>query len=194
MNGGLIAARYAKALLEYAYERDCADKLYKEMGEVAANFVKAPAMNRVLNNPMLSSGQKSELLVAAVGEGASEEFRKFVNMVISNRREKYFQGMAVMYVELYRKRNNINIASLSTATPVAQNVEERLEQLVANQTKGIVEFDTYVDPDLLGGFIFEMNYMRLDASASTQLSKIKKQLKELNNKGAKNFLNIEAPK
>ena len=38
MNTGMISVRYAKALLEFAYEKKCAEKVYGEMANVARSY------------------------------------------------------------------------------------------------------------------------------------------------------------
>lgn len=180
MNAGIIAVRYAKALLEYADEKTSAEHVYAEMKQLAANFSREPALRRTLENPILSALQKNELLLAAAGGAVSAVYRDFARLVVKNRREDHMHSIALMYLELYRKRNNISIGSLATATPISPEVTERMRRLFATQTGGTVEFRTKVDPSLLGGFVFEMDFKRLDASVATQLRHIGNQLKEKN--------------
>ena len=43
-----------------------------------------------------------------------------------------------------------------------------------------VEFNTKVDPDIIGGGILEIGYWRIDASIAGQLKRVKKQFIEKN--------------
>lgn len=180
MNAGIIAVRYAKALMEYAGEKALTRQVYAEMKQLAESFSREAALRRALDNPMLSARQKTDLLSAAAGGEVSEAFRDFAAMVVKNRREDQMQSIALMYLELYRKKNNISIGFLATATPVSPEATERMRRLIAAQTHGTVEFRTKVDPALLGGFVFEMDFKRLDASVAAQLRHIANQLKEKN--------------
>ena len=56
----------------------------------------------------------------------------------------------------------------------------RLKELIEAQTRGKLELEASVKPDLIGGFVFEMNCERLDASVATQLRSIKRQFAEKN--------------
>ena len=49
-----------------------------------------------------------------------------------------------------------------------------------------VDFRTEVNPDLIGGFIVQVEDRRLDASIATQLQTIRKEWEEKNRKTRKN--------
>ena len=61
-----------------------------------------------------------------------------------------------------------------------ETTEQRLKEWIVSRTHGTVELRTLVRPDILGGFIFEMNSMRLDASVATQLREIREQFIDRN--------------
>lgn len=50
--------------------------------------------------------------------------------------------------------------------------------MVQARTKGSVEFNTEIDPDIIGGFILEYDTYRLDASVKAKLNSILTQLKK----------------
>ena len=168
MNTGMIPVRYAKALLEFAYEKKCAEQVYAEMSAVAGSFEREHALRRVLDNPVLPVDKKTELIRTAGGGRTSEVFDRFVWLVLHNRRERYLQSISLMYLDLYRKLNRISTGRLETAVPVTPETERKIIDLIASE------------PELLGGFVFEMDSERLDASIATQLRNIKKQFVEKN--------------
>ena len=55
---------------------------------------------------------------------------------------------------------------------------KRLETMVKARTKGSVEFNTEIDPEIIGGFILEYDTYRLDASVKAKLNSILTQLKK----------------
>ena len=168
MNTGMIPVRYAKALLEFAYEKKCAEQVYAEMSAVAGSFEREHALRRVLDNPVLPVDKKTELIRTAGGGRTSEVFDRFVWLVLHNRRERYLQSIS------------ISTGRLETAVPVTPETERKIIDLIASETNGKVELKTSVKPELLGGFVFEMDSERLDASIATQLRNIKKQFVEKN--------------
>ena len=53
-----------------------------------------------------------------------------------------------------------------------------MKQMVESKTLGTVEFQTEVNPEIIGGFILEYDTYRMDASVKTKLNTILTQLKK----------------
>ncbi len=180
MDIGIISKRYAKALYEYAYESRNEKVVYTEMQILVNCYKKVPKLRPALENPILSKEEKIKLLCEAAGENVSNEYERFVTLVLKERREKFMQFIAYSYIDLYRQMNHINIGKLITASPVKEEIIERMKNIVAKGTQGTVEFETYVEPLILGGFIFEINFNRLDASIATQINRVRQQFIDKN--------------
>ena len=56
--------------------------------------------------------------------------------------------------------------------------EQKMRKMVESKTKGTVEFETEVNPGIIGGFILEYDTYRLDASVQSQLRQVLTQLKK----------------
>jgi len=182
MNRGIISTRYAKALLSYALERGVEDEVYTQIIQLSQSFNEVPELEKSLASPILSAENKVSLVRTASGSAVSDEFDRFINLVLINKREYLLHSISLMYTNLYHKYKNISVCNLVTAVPVSNEVEERIKKLITDKTHGSVELKKSVNPDILGGFVFELNYNRLDASIATQLKRIKKQFLAINNK------------
>ncbi len=182
MDIGIIARRYAKALIAYAVEQKTEDVVYQEILMFVKNYQEIKQVAEVLDNPLLAAEQKINIICQAASNEASPVFRKFAALVVSHHREAFLPFIAHSFIGLYRKMKHISIGQLITAVPVADKEADRLEKwiedLAANSTDVIL--DKKVDPKILGGFIFEIDDYRLDASVATQFEKIKKQFIEKN--------------
>ena len=77
---------------------------------------------------------------------------------------------------------HISVGKLITAVPADKRISTRLEKMIEDRSQNSIEviMETKVDPNILGGFIFQLDDMRLDASVSTQFEQIKKQFIEKN--------------
>lgn len=182
MEVGILSMRYAKALMGYAQERKAEDRVYDEFNTLSYCFSAQPALREALDNPVIPVKTKIELLcTAAVGNGkASEVFERFIRLVLERHREGYLQFMALMYLDLYRKLKHIGVGRLITAVPVDKATEERIRSTAAHILHADMELDTVVDPSIEGGFIFDINDYRLDASIATQLKRVKQQFIDKN--------------
>ena len=164
---GVISMRYAKALLAYADEKGTEDTVYEEAGILADSFSRIPELRQALDNPVLPAETKLKLICEAAGGGkVSEELKRFVELVLEERREKFLQFMLW---------SNISVGKITTVCPVAEEVVNRIRALVVEKTHGTVEFKTKIDPKLEGGFIFEIGTYRLDASVANQIKRVKQQ-------------------
>ncbi len=182
MNTGVIPMRYARALLAFAKDRGTQEALYSQMKGVAMSFSQFGNLRDILNNPIIGKQQKLNLLESAAGEHPCKEYLKFIDLLLAHKRENYLQSIALMYIDLYRKEQGIVVGSLTTAVPVTPKEQERIKQMLMPDNKGKLEFNTNVDADILGGFVFCYDTYRLDASVSAQLKRLKAQLLEKNRK------------
>jgi F-type H+-transporting ATPase subunit delta len=88
------------------------------------------------------------------------------------------QFIANSYITLYRQQKNIIRGKLTTAVAVLPATEQRMRQMVERKTQGTVEFESEVNPDIIGGFILEYDTYRMDASVRSKLNTILTQLRK----------------
>ena len=176
MNTGKISARYAKALFMFAEENNHEELVYNDIKTLSQSFCEVPKLRESLHNPTISKQNKKELLITAAGTQVCAEFNRFVDLVIEHKREEYFQSICLVYQDMYRQKKNIITSTLVTAAPITDAEEDRMRKAVQSVTDGTVEFKKEVDPDLIGGFILNVETYQLDASIKSQLRKIKDSL------------------
>jgi F-type H+-transporting ATPase subunit delta len=152
------------------------DQVYQEMQQLSKSYVDVPALRHTIDNPMLSKEKKADLLAVATGEDPSQLTRSFIALVLKEDRESVMQFIANSYITLYRKQKNIIRGKLTTAARVSAETEQKMRRMVESKTNGTVEFETEVDPDIIGGFILEYDTYRLDASVKSKLNSILTQL------------------
>lgn len=162
MNAGLIASRYANALMRFARENRVEGRLYEEAG----------ALRRAFGN---------DAEVQACVAGLSEPMQKFLSLVIRNKRVEFLPEILRVFRILYRKENGITQALLTTAAE-DPGLAGKLRTLMQAQGFTQVDFKTEVNPALIGGFILQVEDKRLDASIATQLRTIRKEWEEKNRK------------
>ena len=170
--------RYARALLKSATDQKQEDTVYQDMMTVAKSYLDVPALRHTIDNPMLSKDKKEALLTTAAGEKPCQLTKAFIALVLKEDRENVMQFMANSYITLYRKQKNVIRGKLTTAARVSAQTEQKMRQMVESKTNGTVEFETEVDPDIIGGFILEYDTFRMDASVKSKLNTILTQLKK----------------
>ena len=178
MDIGVISVRYARALLKSATDAKIETDVYKEMQTLAKTYSEVPQLRQTIDNPMLSKDTKQQLLLTAVGEKPCELTKAFISLVLKEDRENVMQFIANSYVTLYRQQKNVIRGRLITAAAVSPATEQKMRQMVESKTNGTVEFETEVNPDIIGGFILEYDTYRMDASVKSKLNSILNTLKK----------------
>lgn len=153
-------------------------EVYADMQTLGQAYTDVPQLRFTIDNPMLDRSQKKTLLETACGTHPTELTKQFLDLVLNEGREGTLQLIANSFVTLYRQQKNITRGRLITATAVAPETEEKMKQMVETKTQGTVEFQTEVNPDIIGGFILEYDTYRMDASVKTKLNAILNTLKK----------------
>ena len=145
---------------------------------LSESYVRVPQLRFTIDNPMLSKDKKKLLILTACGAEQQALTERFIDIVLSEDRESILQFMANSYITLYRQKKNVIRGRLITATAVSQATEQKMRQMVESRTNGTVEFESEVDPDIIGGFILEYDTFRMDSSVKTKLKSILNTLKK----------------
>ena len=166
MDAGLIASRYANALLLFASETKEEKRVYDDA--------------ETLKQAVQAKGDLTGCI-----EKLSAPMQRFLALVIRNKRVEYLPAILHDYRVLYRKAKGITRAWLTTATENPE-LADKLAQLMKLQGFTEIDFKTEVKPDLIGGFVVQVEDKRLDASIASQLRDIRKEWEEKNRKNRNN--------
>lgn len=176
MNDGLIPQRYAKALYKTALEKGNTAGVYEEMKRVVASFEANPTLQKTLANPFVSRSDKEMLMLEAAGD-AESDYKAFVKLILDNHREEYAYAMALAYRRIYREENSISQVQITTAAPLGTHEIDRLKALVEKAFPGRkLEFHIAVNPELIGGFVIDVDSVRMDASLSNEIEQLRQKL------------------
>ncbi len=182
MNTGPIAHRYAKALLKYAQETGAGDKLYSQACVLVLRMQELRQLADVVQkHPEVSLDRKIELLDSALGELMADVLRRFVVLIYEHKRMEHFERMLYSFIEQYRSANAIMVGKLVTAAPVA-GLKERLQDALAEKIGVSVLLDEDINPEILGGFVLNIDDYRVDASVEGQFRLLRRELIDNNNR------------
>lgn len=171
MYTGLIATRYARALADFAAANGEERKVYDEVLHLIAVYETDPSIQEALFSPVLPATAKQALFWQVSDGRISRTLNGFIALVLRRRREKFLCFMLHSYISLYKQRHDILDAKLTTAVPVSDQEAERIAGLAQMRTRSReVRLCRKVDPSLIGGFIFRLDDLLVDASLAHQLN------------------------
>jgi len=177
MTIGIISTRYARALYSLAFDEGAEEMVYNDMKSIHRQFMSFPEIKRYLSSPIVTKGEKVDILmVCAGGDGASEVTKKFLSFVVERDKEALLQLMCVAYNRVYRKINGILSVKLISAYKMDDEIIERIHTGIERMYHSKVELESFIDESIIGGFIVTVDNNRLDSSVSGELEKIKKEM------------------
>ncbi|MBQ9892299.1 MAG: ATP synthase F1 subunit delta [Bacteroidales bacterium] len=182
MNTGVIASRYSKALLRYVDDTGAGEKVCSEAMALLAAFRDVSGLSVVIDD---SNGvplcRRKDLLATALGGVMSDELGRFVDLVSKNGRMEFLVLILRNFVDLYLRQQGVRRASLVTVSAPSEKLLSSLEGMIRKNTGcSRVDFETSVDPSLIGGFVLDIGDLRMDASIARQLEDIRRQLTDRN--------------
>lgn len=202
MNTGIIATRYATALLKLVEETGSGELVAAQVQVIEKALDEVPDFRRAVDDPAVAAVQKISLFEASLKDSMAQELHKFLELLIRNGRIGDVRLVLTTFVTEYYRSRHIKRARLVVADPAlldpeptpsdpvpvegllrqAQRpaLESRLRDLVEKQTGCRLILKTEVNPSLIGGFVFEVEDTVLDASVSRQLDFIRRQFIEKN--------------
>lgn len=182
MNAGIVASRYAKALLKYVQEEGSGERVYSQVRTLVHVMNEVPQMEKYITDVSdVSLERKLSLLSAALDGPLEPSVDRFLRLVANHRREEMFPRMLLSFIEQYRAANRIMVGRIVTAVH-NDGLRGRLEDVFHDRTGAEVHLQEKVDSDIIGGFVFELEGCRIDASVGSQLQRLKRQLVEKNNR------------
>ena len=179
MNTGVVSMRYAKALFAYAQEQGVEDAIYRNMLQLIVTLQQVKELGATLAAPTLSKEERVRLLCSAVD--SSPVYENFMRLVVDEEREPLLIFIAHCYVSLYRKAKAIVAVKFTTAVPVDDCFCDKVSAEFA-PAGATVEVQNIVDEGIIGGFVYETESHRLDASIRRQLRDIETEFVKQNRK------------
>ena len=171
-----LAGRYAKSLIDLAVEKNELESVYQDMVYMNELIQASPEWVRILKSPVINGDKKEKILEALTKGKLNIISSSFNRLLIRKGREAYLPEIVSAFIHQYKDYKGIHIVSLTTAVPVSEEVKSAIVRKInASSQMKEVELQTTVNPDIIGGFIIEVDGRLIDASILYDLSAIKKQ-------------------
>jgi len=176
MQNPRLAHRYAKSLMDLSIEKNQLEAVYADMKYLQALCSQSKEFSNLLKSPIIKAGKKDSIM-NAVTDGKISDITKLFNKLLVNKgRERYLEEIANAFIEEYNALKGIHKVALTTAVKLSDATKNAIEQKVKQERGiGIIELETKVNKDIIGGFVLEFDNNLVDASIARDLREIKKQ-------------------
>jgi F-type H+-transporting ATPase subunit delta len=179
MKHSQAAERYAKASLALAYEQGAGPVLAQQVNDLLATLNGSDALEAYLHNPTVEQATKQQAVAAVAPQ--SHQIMQW-SALAQNKRMDLLAEVLTAYERLDAEKNKIAQATVVSAAPLTDAVVNTLKEKLAQAVQKTIALDTQVDTSLIGGFIVKVDDLAYDASVAHQLSQLKEQLTQVNNR------------
>ncbi len=172
-----ISARYAKALIDLATERNELSVVKSDI-DTFLIATQNRDLQLFLKSPIIHANTKLSVMQAIFGEKLCQTTMAFFDIIIRKGREMFLTDISKEFVAQYNDMNHIASVKITTATPISEATLSQIKAKIADTNTPVDKLDveTAVNPDILGGFIIEIGDKLYDASIQRTLDQLKKEL------------------
>lgn len=172
MKGTKAAGRYALSLIDLAEERKQVEEIKKDMELVAATIAESRELDLLLHSPIIKTDKKKSVLKSVFEKAVQELTMSFMLTVTAKGREWLLTAIAEAFVSIYKERNGIVTAHVTTAVAMSDAQRKEVSQVLAPLGSKIELVET-VDKHILGGMKVCVADQRVDASFRKKLNELK---------------------
>lgn len=123
MNTGIIATRYATALLKLVEETGSGELVAAQVQVIEKALDEVPDFRRAVDDPAVAAVQKISLFEASLKDSMAQELHKFLELLIRNGRIGDVRLVLTTFVTEYYRSRHIKRARLVVADPALLDPE-----------------------------------------------------------------------
>ena len=111
------AIRYAKAIYDVANEENSVNEVYKDMSLLKDLHGDSLDFKSLLSNSQINYQDKKKAILSLL-ENNNTITEKLIDLLIHNKRVPIIGDIAISFIQLYNKHNDIKEATVITASPI----------------------------------------------------------------------------
>lgn len=174
---GLIATRYATALLDMAAEAKALAPVERDMHQLAAMLDASPELQAMVRNPLIDRNRQKNVIAAlSQSAGFDKLTQNFLGVLAQNRRLSALSSVIKAFRAEAAKRRGEVEAHVQTAYALSPAQAEQLRHELAQALGSNVALNVEVQKDLLGGMVVTVGSLMIDDSLKRKLERLKRTL------------------
>ncbi|MGI0106082.1 ATP synthase F1 subunit delta [Salinimicrobium sp. WS361] len=175
MQGSRAAARYAKALLSLAQDKNVTGEVNADMVLISKTIKDSEELQAFLKSPVVKNTMKKNALLE-IFKSVNGVTSGLFEILIENNRLNILPLVASSYERLYDEMNGVQVAKVTTAIPLTPALEAKIQQKVKELTGNEAKIENIVDESIIGGFILRVGDIQYNGSVKSQLTGLKREL------------------
>ncbi|MBC8755300.1 ATP synthase F1 subunit delta [Kordia sp. YSTF-M3] len=173
MAGSRAAIRYAKAVLALAQDQKAGAAVAKDMDGIVKTMTNSKELRSMLSSPIVKPETKKSAL-HEIFTGMNAVSDGLIDALIANKRINLLDNIAEQYAILFDESQGKQLAVVTTAIPLTDELRSKVLAKVNDLTKNEVIIENKIDESIIGGFILRLGDLQYNASIANQLNNLKR--------------------
>ena len=177
MSQGLIARRYAKALVNLAENEKDLDNTGKHLNSITEVYKENLELRQVLSDTKVSSGIKLEILKDVLSKiKVSKLVDTFSRYLLAKRRIDFLPDIERAFNLLLQEKLGRIEANVTTASELPKDTVKKLVDAISSYSGKEIEVNVTIDPSIIGGIVTRIGSTVIDGSIQTYLNQIRQSI------------------
>ena len=177
MSQGMIARRYAKALLNLAENEKDLDNTGKHLNSITEVYKENLELRQVLSDTKVSSRIKLEILKDVLSKiKVSKLVDTFSRYLLAKRRIDFLPDIERAFNLLLQEKLGRIEANVTTASELPKDTVKRLVDAISSYSGKEIEVNVTIDPSIIGGIVTRIGSTVIDGSIQTYLNQIRQSI------------------
>lgn len=180
MKTSRAAIRYAKALLLESVEKNSTEQIFLDMELIKNTFYNNIDLKYMVESRVIKNSIKLSSLNLIFKELSSLSL-SLIKVLYDNNRINLLDIIAIKYIERYKEFKGIQSATVTTAIPLNDELENQVLETISKLTNKKTTLINKVDQSLIGGFVLRVGDIEYNASFKNKLKNIKQEFNKNTN-------------
>ena len=177
MSQGMIARRYAKALVNLAENEKDLDNTGKHLNSITEVYKENLELRQVLSDTKVSSGIKLEILKDVLSKiKVSRLVDTFSRYLLAKRRIDFLPDIERAFNLLLQEKLGRIEANVTTASELPKDTVKKLVDAISSYSGKEIEVNVTIDPSIIGGIVTRIGSTVIDGSIQTYLNQIRQSI------------------
>ncbi len=172
-----VANRYAQALADVLGPQGDYRRVLSELEDFAAAYRQSTELRNVFESPAVALADKTKVVAAILERmGTAAVTVNFFRVLVANYRMNLIDQVGQAFRKIANERLGVTEVRIESAATLADAEREALRGRFAEMTGRQVELEFYLNPELLGGVLAQIQSTVYDGSVRGNLQRIRQQL------------------
>lgn len=170
------AKKYAEALFAVAVAQNVQERVLSDINTVVHTIEENADLIRFLDNPVVTVEDKKDVVRDIFQVDFLEISMNFLYLLADNSRFNIINEIKSEYIKLKNEYDGIITIRATSAVEIKDYLREKLKYKLESILSKNIKIEYFIDEEIIGGLIIEINGKIIDTSIRTKIKNIKKKL------------------